>query len=401
MTRNSAANQIVTNLLVYSVVGFRAGSIKETAIIDDDIEEEEEEEANESDIDDSRDRSLSCEEFNKIMEYSDRVCSDLLLKSTAAAVEELPCNDKEVTLDDIAQYSSVSEYSNFLLSRILNDAGLNGMSKDLENTFVMSRNSRNFLEMQGIEGLADNSSSDSSSTRSLRTSEEVSPGNRISGLSTASTLSAVSDSSNDSDLSVTPTVTVTESGATCYNFPPAKDENSNTDVAAVVKPYRNNGGLESIQEVSDTTENDDSRYVDDSDDSSLKSEKRSKFYIDSELEDIDQKSEKNATSEIHCNGKVDSKKTHASVQGTYSSSSTRSSNDFSYDQKFVCGRKESTVSTQSGESLPDEDEERDVISEFKKREEKLTAYGSSLRLNVGGKKVFQLKSLMWLDASAL
>ena len=37
------------------MVGFRTGSIKETAIIDDEIEEEEE--VLESDIDDSRDRS--------------------------------------------------------------------------------------------------------------------------------------------------------------------------------------------------------------------------------------------------------------------------------------------------------------------------------------------------------
>ena len=87
------------------------------------------------------------------------------------------------------------------------------------------------------------------------------------------------------------------------------------------------------------------------------------------------------------NGKVDSNKKHAAVQSMSSCSSTRSSNDFSNDPKFVCGRKESTVSTQSGESNPDDDEERDVISEFKKREEKLTAYGSSLRLNMGYKKV--------------
>ena len=324
------------------------------------------------------------------MEYSDRVCNDLLRESTTTAAEELPSDDTAVTLEDIAQYSSVSEYSNFLLSKILNDAGLNGMSKDLDNTFVMSRNSRNFLEMQGIEGLADNSSSDSSS-RSSRTSEEVSSGNRISGISLASTLSAVSDGSNESDLSVTPTVTVTDSGETHYEFPSAKDENGNADIVAVTKSYRNNGGLESIKEVSDTTENDDSRYLDDSDDSSLKSDRR-KFYIDSEPDDIDPKNGKHS-SVIHCNGKVDSKRTHASVQGTFSgsSTSTRSSNDFPYDQKFGVGRKESTVSTQSGESNPDDDEERDVISEFKKREEKLTAYGSSLRLNMGGKKVCQTK----------
>lgn len=376
----------LTHLCIISNVGFRAGSIKETAIIDDEIEEEEE--GQESDNDESRDRSVSCEDFNKIMEYSERVCSDLLRESTTTAVEELPSDDKAVTLDDIAQYSSVSEYSNFLLSKILNDAGLNGMSKDLDDTFIMSRNSRNFLEMQGIEVLADNSGSDSSSTRSSRTSEEVIQGNRISGISLGSTLSAISDGSSDSDLSVTPTVMVTASGETRYEFPAVKDENSNTDVA-VIKSSRNNAGLESIQEVSDTTENDDTPYVDDSDDSSLKSDRTRPFYIDSEPEEVDLKNGKNASTAIHCNGKVDSKRGHASVQGTYSGSSTRSSNDFSYDQRFVCGRKESTVSTQSGESNPDDEEERDVISEFKKREEKLTAYGSSLRLNMGGKKVCQ------------
>lgn len=321
------------------------------------------------------------------MEYSEQVCSDLLRESASTGAEELPSEEKEVTLEDIAQYSSVSEYSNFLLSKILNDAGLNGVTKDLEDTFVMSRNSRNFLEMQGIEGLADTSSLESSSTGSSRTSDEISCSNRISGVSLASTLSAISDGSNDSDLSVTPTVTVTESGEreTCYDFPSSKDENSSTDVAAVVKPYRNNGGLESIQEVSDTTENDDAAYADDSDNSSVKSDRKKPFYVESGTDDVDQNNKKNSS--VQCNGKVHSERTHASVQGTNSWSSTRSSNDFSYEPRFVCSRKESTVSTQSGESNPDDDEERDVISEFKKREEKLTAYGSSLRLNMGNKKV--------------
>lgn len=367
------------------MLGGRSGSIKETAIIDDEIEEEEEEIC-ESDNDESRDRSVSCEEFNKIMEYSERICSDLLRESTTTAVDELPPEDKEVTRDDIARYSSVSEYSNFLLSKILNEAGLNGMSKDLENAFVMSQNSRNFLEMQGIEGLFDTSSSETSS-RSSRTSGEATSGNRVSGVSLASTLSAISDSSNESDLSVTPTVMVTNSGEACYEFPSPKDENANTDVAAVSKPYRNNGGLESIEEVSGTTCNDDQRFVDDFGYTSVKSNRKKPFYIDSEHEDVDQKSGKNSS--IQCNGKVDSNKKHPAVQTMSSCSSTRSSNDFSYDPKFVCGRKESTVSTQSGESNPDDDEERDVISEFKKREEKLTAYGSSLRLNMGYKKVCQ------------
>ena len=321
------------------------------------------------------------------MEYSERVCNDLLRESASTAADELPSEEKEVTLEDIAQYSSVSEYSTFLLSKILNDAGLNGMTKDLENSFVTSRNSRNFLEMQGIEGLADTSSSESSSIESSRTSDEISSGHRISGVSLASTLSAISDGSSDSDLSVTPTVTVTESGErqTCYDFPSSKDENSSTEVAAVVKPYRNNGGLESIQEVSDTTESDDVAYVYDSDNRSVKSDQKKPFYVESETEDIDQNNRKNSS--VQCNGKVYSERTHASVQGTNSWSSTRSSNDFSYEQRFVCDRKESTVSTQSSESNQDDDEERDVISEFKKREEKLTAYGSSLRLNMGNKKV--------------
>ena len=372
------------------MIGFRTGSIKETAIIDDEIEEEEE--VLESDIDDSRDRSTSCEEFNRLMEYSDKMCNDLLRESATTAIEELPSDeDKAVTLDDIAQYSSFSAYSSLLLSKVFNDVGLNGF-KDPENAFVMSQNSRNFFEMQGIENLNDKSSSDSCSTGSLRTSEDISPGNRISGLSFGSTLSAVSDSSNESDLSVTPTVTVTKSGESHYEFPPTKDENSNPDASVVIKPNRHNGGLESIQEVSDATENSDSRYADDSDDSSLKFEKRSKFYVVPEQEDIDSNNGKITSSAVEYNGKIDNKMTHTSVHGTFSSSSTRSSNDFSYEQRFVVGRKESNVSVQSSESNPDDDEERDVLSEFKKREEKLTAYGSSLRLNMGGKKVWKVKA---------
>lgn len=324
---------------------------------------------------------MSCEEFNKIMAYSEKMCNDLLRESTTTAAEESSPEDKSVTLDDIAQYSSVSEYSNFLLSRILNEAGLNGVSKDLENSFVMSRNSRNFLEMQGIENLTDNCSSESSS-RSSRTSEEVNfhPGTRTSGISLGSTLSAASDTSTDSEsLSVTPTVTVTDSGETCYEFPTSKEETSTTEVAAVHKPYRNNGGLESIQEVSDATENDYPVNAEDSDDSSSKSDAK-------ESESNDPQNGKINSSVIQCNGKVDSKRTHPSVQGTNSGASSRSSRD-SYDTKFVYGRKESNASTQSVESNPDEDEERDSISEFKKREEKLASFGSSLRLNMGGKKV--------------
>lgn len=368
--------------------GFRAGSIKETAIIDDEIEEEEE--VQESDNEnESRERSLSCEEFEKIIAYSEKVCNDLLRDSTTTAAEESSPEDKAVTLDDIAQYSSVSEYSNFLLSKILNEAGLNGMSKDLENTFVMSRNSKNFLEMQGIETLSDNCSSESSS-RSSRTSEEVNsyPGTRMSGISLASTLSAASDGSTDSDsLSVTPTVTVTDSGETCYKFPPTKEETSPaTEATAVHKPYRTNGGLESIQEVSDATENDYPTNSEDSDDSSLKSDRR-KMYMDFEGEDSGQKNGNINSSVTQCNGKVDSRRAHASVTPSNSGASTRSSKDSSYDSKFVCGRKESNASTQSVESNPDEDEERDTISEFKKREEKLASFGSSLRLNMGPKKV--------------
>lgn len=369
----------------------RTGSIKETAIIDDEIEEEEE--VLESDIDDFRDRSTSCEEFNRLMEYSDKMCNDLLREPTTTAIEELPSDeDKAVTLDDIAQYSSFSAYSNLLLSKVFNDVGLNGLKVDPQNAFVISQNSRNFFEMQGIENLNDKSSSDSCSTGSLRTSEDISPGNRISGLSFGSTLSAVSDSSNDSDLSVTPTVTVTKSGESYYEFPQAKDENSNPDASVGIKPNRHNGGLESIQEVSDARENSDSRYADDSDDSSLKFEKRSKFYVVPEQEDIDSNYGKITSSAVEYNGKVDNKMTHTSVHGTYSSSSTRSSNDFSYEQRFVVDRKQSNVSVQSSESNPDDDEERDVLSEFKKREEKLTAYGSSLWLNMGGKKVGKVKA---------
>lgn len=378
-----------------SNAGFRAGSIKETAIIDDEIEEEEE--VQESDNEnESRGRSLSCEDFDKIMAYSEKVCNDLLRESTTTAAEESSPDDKAVTLDDIAQYSSVSEYSNFLLSKILNEAGLNGMSKDMENTFVMSRNSKNFLEMQGIDILADNCSSGSSSSRSSRTSEEVIPnsGSRASGISLASTLSAASDGSTDSDsLSVTPTVTVTDSGETYYKFPSTKEETSTTEVAAVhtSKPYRNNGVLESIQEVSDATENDHHTNGEDSDDSSLKSDRR-KLYTDLESEGNDAKNGNINSTAIQCNGKMDSnRRTHPSVQATNSgASSTRSSKDSYYDPKFVCGRKESNASTQSVESNPDEDEERDSISEFKKREEKLASFGSSLRLNMGGKKVCTL-----------
>jgi len=316
------------------------------------------------------------------MAYSDKMCNELLQESTSTAAEESLPEDKEVTLDDIAQYSSVSEYSNFLLSKILNEAGLNGVSKDMENSFVMSRNSRNFLEMQGIEMLVDNCSSENSS-RSSRTSEDVNfhPGTRTSGISLGSTLSAASDASTDSDsLSVTPTVTVTDSGKTFYEFPTAKEETSATEVAAVHKPYRSNGGLESIQEVSDATENDSPVNAEDSDDSSVKSDTR-KFYTDLESENNDQPNGKINSSVIQCNGKVDSKRTHPSVQGTNSGASSRSSRDYVY------GRKESNASTQSVESNPEDDEERDSISEFKKREEKLASFGSSLRLNMGGKKV--------------
>lgn len=46
----------------------------------------------------------------------------------------------------------------------------------------------------------------------------------------------------------------------------------------------------------------------------------------------------------------------------------------------------------------EDDEERDVISEFKKREEKFVSFGSLLRFNmVGGKKVGTDSDLKYFD----
>lgn len=367
-------------MFVSFYTGFRSGSIKETAIIDDEVEEEGVE-VQESDNDEPRERSVSCEEFNKIMASSEIVCNDLLQGSNLSATEEVPPNyeGQEVTLEDIAQYSSVSEYSNFLLSKIFNDAGFNGTIKGLDSTLVMPYNSKNFLEIQGLENLADSSSSESESTRSSRASEELSNGHHMSRVSVTSTLSAVSDGSSDTD-SVTPTVTVTNSGKTSYEFPSSKDEN-------LAKPFRTNGVLESIQEVSDTSDNNDFRHLDDLEHTSMKMSRKKPFYVESEVEEFDLKRGKTSSSQL--NGRVDNKRTHTSVHAMNSCSSTRSSNDFSYDPR----RKESTVSTQSGESNnADDEEERDVLSDIKKREEKLSAYGSSLRLNtVGYKKVWWKK----------
>lgn len=371
------------------ISGFRSGSIKETAIIDDEIEEEGEE-VQESDNDDPRERSVSYEEFNKIMASSEIVCNDLLQGSNLNATEEVPPNyeGQEVTLEDIAQYSSVSEYSNFLLSKIFHDAGFNGMTKGLDSTLAMPYNGKNFLEIQGLENLADNSSSESESTRSSRASEELSNGHRVSRISVTSTLSAVSDGSSDND-SVTPTVTVTNSGKTSYEFPSSKEEN-------LAKPYRTNGVLESIQEVSDTvSDNNGFKHLDDLEHTSLR---RKPFCVESEAEEFDLKKGKTSSSQF--NGRVDNKRTHTLVHAMNSCSSTRSSNDFSYDPR----RKESTVSTQSGESNnADDEEERDVLGDIKKREEKLSAYGSSLRLNTLGynKKTSRAASLTPEDLEAL
>ncbi|XP_015762799.1 PREDICTED: 1-phosphatidylinositol 4,5-bisphosphate phosphodiesterase-like [Acropora digitifera] len=371
------------------ISGFRSGSIKETAIIDDEIEEEGVE-VQESDNDDPRERSVSYEEFNKIMASSEIVCNDLLQGSNLNATEEVPPNyeGQEVTLEDIAQYSSVSEYSNFLLSKIFHDAGFNGMTKGLDSTLAVPYNGKNFLEIQGLENLADNSSSESESTRSSRASEELSNGHRMSRISVTSTLSAVSDGSSDND-SVTPTVTVTNSGKTSYEFPSSKEEN-------LAKPYRTNGVLESIQEVSDTvSDNNGFRHLDDLEHTSLR---RKPFCVESEAEEFDLKKGKTSSSQF--NGRVDNKRTHTLVHAMNSCSSTRSSNDFSYDPR----RKESTVSTQSGESNnADDEEERDVLGDIKKREEKLTAYGSSLRLNAIGhnKKTSRAASLTPEDLEAL
>lgn len=81
-------------------IGFYRGSIKEIVIIDDEIEEEEEiqESDNESEF---RERFISCEEFNKIMVYSEKVCNDFLREFISIVVEEFLFDDKEVIFDDI------------------------------------------------------------------------------------------------------------------------------------------------------------------------------------------------------------------------------------------------------------------------------------------------------------
>lgn len=72
----------------------------------------------------------------------------------------------------------------------------------------------------------------------------------------------------------------------------------------------------------------------------------------------------------------------------------KSSNDFCYDSR----RKESIVSIQSGEfNNGDDEEERDVFSDIKKREEKLSVYGSLLRFNMGGYKKVWLKKCIFVN----
>ena len=392
----------------------RVGSIKETAIIDDDIEEEDNvEENNHDEISQNfsspelDNQSVTSEDLNKILEYSERVCNDLLQESTVTAVEESLTNNKVVTLEDIKQYSSV------LISKILNEAGLNGLERD----YVSDFDGQNSIDSQVVALVANDCSSEGTSVSqtSSRTSEEVDGGfhsqKRLSEISFTSTLSAGSEVSTDSDSEnlasvLTPTVTVTASGETTYDLPSLKEINSSTEVMALHKPFRINGGLESIQEVSDLWENgEDLRHIDDSDNISSKSE-RTKFYIDFQPEENTQENGKESSGVLQCNGNMDLRRTQSALQGTHSDSpatqsSMRHARDLvCNDQRIASGRKESNASTQSMESNPDEEEERDIVNEYRKREEKLAIFGSSLKLNMGGKKVRNRGLYCYLDLLA-
>ncbi|XP_048580318.1 1-phosphatidylinositol 4,5-bisphosphate phosphodiesterase beta-4 isoform X2 [Nematostella vectensis] len=348
-------------------------NVKETAIIDDDIEEKKDENLSISNF--SLDNEyISPKDFNDILQFSNRMSSGILQEAVTAAANQLPSGDT-VTLDNIKRYGSVSEYSSFLLSRVLEDEGLSGINTNLKEDLRCDCKSDSQQSLRSISSSTSSSDFECGCDTTVIASDfhsKTTSSNRLSLISNSSSTSTESDlSSGASELQSihTPTVTVTSHGEKHSNFnfdeidddvtPTPSPTPTPTPTPAVTpnKEYKQNRGLASISEALEPVENADIRN--------------------------------NNFQPNGLNGRMQRKQSGGTNINEVPSYEDNGQNGcerkVSLPNDHFPARKESIASTQSTESNGDDDEERDSVLPFKgKRDDK--GFGSTHRLNMNAYK---------------
>lgn len=344
-------------------------SVKETPIIDDvDDEVCEEQKPPWSDTSVFTDQSLTTGNLDKIVDYGDKLSVNLMKEGAAVAAAKVTSDiANSVLIDEIQQFSSASEYSAHLLSKILDDKGLNGLKKDMEKELFFDIASTRQLSMNKDErslkrvdsGVDENS--DDPPSLELELSVEASSASNSSAESDTS--SDVSDDSSAHSRAVMATSISKE--------PQNKGKGMGLpDVIPASRPFKQNGGLESIKEVTDSCEKN----------------KKAAQEVCVDVTSNTPDSVKQELEATEVNNRDTRSRTCSSLQGTPSSVANINNGEKETSTNEIYGwRKESIV---SNDSNADEDEGRDVVEALvKRREEKLASYGSSLRLNIAAKKV--------------
>ena len=349
---------------------------------------------------DVKDSLLSEEELGKIIKFGRRLSCTLVKEAENVAAESVDANSHDI------EYSSLSEYSAYLISRIMND-GLNGFTKEVSGLPNGDSNglgngepdSACEMDDESTETFSSASSEDTISVRSRNSwdSPKLSNSSRTSVVSTLSHSSSQSDGSGDNVIESpntpslqTPTLTVND-----FHYDAPAETTGGEDTPDVQQPseqrpkrdYKNNNCiLESIKETSESSESGEAESIPDvnstEDDFSKKTTTSTSISVNG------YGPEHRNSSGNNNNSKTDNFRSRANATSSATSFSERK--DSTTSEHTVSSRKESNASTQSIESNSDESEERDVLGEgFKGKRDASdkSRFGSSVRQHMLMKKV--------------
>lgn len=350
-------------------------TVKETSVIDDaeDVKIDEEFTPFKVDVEEA---SLTEEELKKIVKFGRRLSCSLIKEATSLAAESASIASQE------AKYFSLSEYSSYLISRIMNDS-LNGFSRES----VSSLPSDETNELSNIEG--DSISDDNTETFSVASSEDTlsvksrssSDSSKHSDFNRAST--AVDNAIEAPPVS-TPALTITQFHYSTQTESKVVEESAELSQPAEQRRNRdykpNTGTLEAIKETSESVENGELEEIN-GNDIDICSQTPSRTVVNGYSTE-----QRNSTT--NGSSKIDNFRNRCNAHSSSGSCSERK--DSTTSDHTPSSRKESNASTQSMESNSDESEERDVLGEgFKGKREpsEKSKFGSSVRQHVMMKKV--------------
>ena len=309
-----------------------AGDVTEH-VTDDRADETEGNENSEGDP--PEEQAVHANHSNHDAEREDEASSHTANDGVEGTAREEKTGVDDAPADDIRLFKSASEYSVHSLSKILDGSDLNpALKQDIENELYsdIARTKQLSSVKDEKESIGDvDGSADPESNPKLP-----------NGLSSSSSSSIVSDTPSDVSES-TSTQALTDTSV-------AKGKGTSLPDVVPTSRFKQNGGLESIQEVADASET----TVD----------------VNSNTTEVENTRRPRVTPVP-----VSTRKGSATSLGFASSDAIATESS----------RKSSCASV---ESNPDEDEERDVLEALvKKREQNLASYGSSLRLAAYAKKV--------------